>query len=121
MSVAKIINSPQAFGFNKFQLSAVNHMPAYAVTKCEEFQAASSSRLKTRGLHRHNSADTTGLKYSGTPGHCKEDNLVPGATTLLAEDLKSLKRTSRHDATVQTWVHYLIGGRFKVAQEDETP
>ena len=51
MSVAKIIYSPHAFGFNKFQLSAVNHIPAYAVAKCEESQAASSSRLKIRGLH----------------------------------------------------------------------
>ena len=54
-------------------------------------------------------------------GHYKGDNLALGAAALLAKDLKSPKRTSHHDATVQTWVHYLIGGRFKVAQEFEPP
>ena len=112
MSVAKIINSPHAFGFNKFQLSTVNHMPAYATAKCEESQANSSSHIKTRGLHRHDSAVSTGLKYSGTLGHCREDNPVPGAATLWARILKSPKRTSRHDATVQTWVPGFIGSSY---------
>lgn len=44
-----------------------------------------------------------------TPGHCREDNPVPGAAALLAKHKKVAKEDKLPRCAVQTWVSCLIG------------
>nr|BAK05211.1 predicted protein [Hordeum vulgare subsp. vulgare] len=105
-------------GFITRKGSGYQHLspPAYATVKYEDSQAASLSRLKTRGLHRQGLPDPTRLNNSRTPGHCREDNPAPRAIASLAGILKSPKRTSRHDAPFKHGCPASLGRHFKVAQ-----
>ena len=86
MSVAKIIKlATLPLASTHSSVSAINYMPVYATAKYGESQANSSSRLKTRGLHRYNSTNVASFSKFKNPESLEKNNPISGATVTLVK------------------------------------